>query len=45
MTTAVMRLRKLVLDCHAAVKIQHTLTDIDKNRNWALSKVEEVVKA
>ena len=45
MITEGVRSRKLVLDGHAAVKIKPALTDIDKNRNWALSKAEEFVKA
>ena len=45
MITEGVRSRKLVLDGHAAVKIKPALTDIHKNRNWALSKAEELVKA
>ena len=45
MLTEGMRTRKLVLDGHAADKVRPALTDIDKNRNWALSKANEIVKA
>ena len=45
MITEGVRSRKLVLDGHAAVKIKPALTDIDKTRNWALSKAREIVQA
>ena len=39
------RAQNLKLDSHTNVKIKPALTDVDKNRNWALKTAEELVKA
>ena len=42
MITEQVRELSLQLDGHKGVKIKPALTDIDRNRNWALQKAEEL---
>ena len=39
------RAQNLKFDSHTNVKIKPALTDVDKNRNWALKTAEELVTA
>ena len=45
MITKQVRKLSLQLDGHKGVKIKPALTDIDRNRNWALQKAGELIKA
>ena len=43
--TEQVRALSLQVDCHKGVKIKSALMEIDRNRNWALLKAEELIKA